>query len=273
MATVSEVAALIEKNEAAYHKIAEQSLALSRVADLQVADLGESIRRYLDVHDRQIADLGRQVAAMTDISKVIDPSIFSVGALMREALASSSLVRWDAQITEMARRAMEAYDVTAWQRQLALDISRWPLTEFEASIGAYLKNIDDIPLRLGADILASLDAFNQRQWEMLQAAVLPRMDEIFAAPAAAGSVDELVLDFVKDEVESVESDDDRQAAPLALTRFQVIVIAYVMTMAIWFSSLGEEGLTREQLQQDIHAFALGVLGALTLLLLKPPNEN
>ena len=185
MATVSEVAALIEKNEAAYHEIAEQSLALSKVADLHIADLGKSIGRYLDVHNRQIADLGCQVAAMTDISKMIDPSIFSVGARMREALASSSLVRWDAQITEVARRAMEAYDVTAWQRQFALDISRWPLAEFEASIGAYLKDIDDLPRRLGADILASLDAFNQRQWEMLQAAVLPRMDEIFAAPAAA----------------------------------------------------------------------------------------
>ncbi len=28
-----------------------------------------------------------------------------------------------------------------------------------------------------------------------------------------------------------------------------------------------------QLRQDIHAFALGVLGALTILLLNPPNEN
>lgn len=256
MATAAELAALIEKNEAAYRKIAAQSLTVSKVADLG------------------IGELGRHVAAMTDISKLIDPSIFSVGARMQEALASSSLARLDAQITEMARRAMQAFDVTAWQRQLALDVSRWPLAQFEASIGAYLKYIDDIPRRLGADVLASLDAFNQRQWEMLQAAVLPRMDEIFAAATAAGSLDDLVLDdFVEGEVVPVDSDDDPKTAPLVLTRFQVVVIAYVMTMVIWFFSLGQEGLTREQLQQDIHVFALGVLGALTILLLNPPNDN
>jgi hypothetical protein len=274
MATLASVAAKMQENEAVYRKIAEQSLALSRITDQQWATVGESMKRYFDTCDRQTADLGRQLAAMNDVSKMIDPSVFSAGARVQEALAASSLARFDTQITEMARRVMDAYDVTAWQRQLALDVSRWPLAQFEASIGAYLKHIDDIPRRLGADVLASLDAFNQRQWEMLQAAVLPRMDEIFAAAAAVGSVDDLVPDeFIDVEVDSFESGDDRQAVPQVLTRFQVIVIAYIMTMAIWFFSLGEEGLTREQLQQDTHAFAVGVLGALTILLLNRPIER
>lgn len=96
-----------------------------------------------------------------------------------------------------------------------------------------------------------------------------------SAAAVAGSADDLVLDDIV-EAEISEPDgasDDRQAAPLVLTRFQVIVIAYVMTLAIWFFSLGEEGLTREQVRADIHTFALGVLGALTILLLNLPNEN
>lgn len=275
MATLADIAAMMQKNQAAYRKVAQQSQMMSRIADRQLATVGDSMRRYLSLHDRQIADLGRHVAAMNDISRMIDPSVFSAAARVQETLASaSSLARFDTQITEMARRAMETHDVTAWQRQLALDVSRWPLAQFEGSIGAYLKFIDDIPRRLGADVLASLDGFNQRQWETLQAAVLPRMDEIFAAAAAAGSVDEPVLDdFIGAEPELVDSGADRRAAPQVLTRFQVIVIAYVMTMAIWFFSLGEEGLTREQLQQDIHVFAIGVLGALTILLLNSPNDN
>jgi hypothetical protein len=256
MATVDELAALIEKNEAARRSIAEQSLALSKFTDLR------------------IGELGHHAAAIADMSRLIDPAVFSVGARMQEALASSPLLKFDAQITEMARRVLEAYDVTAWQQKLALDISRWPLAQFDASVGAYLQYMDDIPRRLGADVLASLDAFNERQWETLRAAVLPKMDEILSAAAAADSLDELVLDdFLEAESASATSDYDRQTAPLVLTRFQVVVIAYVMTMATLFFSLGGEGLTRAQLQQDIHSFALDVLAALTVLLLIPPNET
>lgn len=253
--TSIELAALIAKNNAATRKIAEQSsLAFIRMGD-------------------------RRVAAIADISRLIDPSVFAVTARLQETLASSSAGTLDRQITEITQRAVQAYDVTAWQRKLALNISRWPLAQLEASIGAYLKYIDDIPRRLGADVLASLNTFNRRQWEMLQDAVLPRMNEMVApasaAAAAAGMVDDLVLDDFMDTdvVELIETDGDNQGPPLVLTRFQVMVIAYVMTLAIWFFSLGNEGLTKEHLQQDMHTFALGVLGALAILLLNPPNEN
>lgn len=301
MARLSDLAAMFESNNAVYREMAKTSLALSKIADVEIAKLGRHAAALADMNkiidpfifsvgeqmqkmsaaqtlalsraaDLGILDAGNRIAAITDINKMIDPSIFSVGERLQETFASSYVATVDSQITEIARRAIEAADVTSWQRQFALDVSRGAFAQFEASIGANLRHLNDIPRRLGVDILASLDAFNQRQWAMLQAAVLPRMDNMLAG-ATSDSFDEFMIDdFVETEAEAAEN-GGRSAAPLVLTRYQVLVIAYIMTMLILVFSLGEEGLTRERLREDLHMFALGVLGGLTILLLKPPDKS
>ncbi len=235
MATIADLAGVIQKNEAMYGKIAQQqSLALSKVADLQFAGVGESLRRIAEVQNRQMAELGRQVAAMTDISKLIDPSIFSIGKLVDPAIFS---------VGAQMRLLVDSMKVPAIDISVLTSVSG-VLKQFEGYRFAIDSQLSSIFQDLAEGALASLRTYP------------------FATTAAAATAgvwqDDLDLDDESTAVSTALDEAGGRRWP-TLPAVPVSALLSLFAAACFALAYSSDRFLPEDVQVDLRTLAVGLL--------------
>lgn len=224
MATVAEVAAMIEKNQAAYRKIAEQSRALSRVANPQLAGVGETMRQSLAVYDRQWADLSPQMLAATDISKMIDPSIFSIRNLIDPSICSVGA-----------------------QVQVLAESLRMPPIDFDAlfSVSSVLKQFEGYRFSIDSQLSTIFQ-------DLAEGALTSLRTYPFATPAAAG-------DWNDDVEVSLAVDEPGGRRWPTLPAVPVSALLSLFAAACFTLAYSGERLLPDDVQVDLRTFAVGLL--------------
>ena len=111
----------------------------------------------------------------------------------------------------------------------------------------------------------------------LRSLVLPVLEELLAADEAELETifrTKIAADSdVAAEVEPTEGDLPRSKPRFTPTMQQIWTLAWMMVLVMYVAALAGGGFSREELRTDVRAFAVGVMGALTVFGLFPYSRK